>query len=619
MPISDTIKQARERGANDDFIIKKILESNPGKKESFQEALNRGATATQILDEIVKQSAIKDRGKQEETIKKTKDKWKVGLAKAKQSSFLSDLLDVTRHPIVGIDISDHSIEVMQLSRSGKITAYGRAVLEPGIVEEGNIIEQKKLIDILTNVLKETKPFPLIADEINELKAIVSLPESKIYIQYFTFETKDNLFNNIREMIAKTIPLPIKDLYWDFLKIENKQGFRVICVAVKQDVIDSYIYFLRAAGITPVALDVESASVARGLIQEVYDPSKKKEKKEKETVKKAEDTMILDIGAKTTTITVYDAYGVMCFAVSVPYAGFLFTEKIAESLKLFREEAETLKVEQGFRPGTNVFPVLEKEAGKIVEEVKEAINFYKKEHSRDVQKILLAGGSALLPEIDGFFQKFFDIKVEIGNPLLKIKETEGLDRERGVLYSNVIGLSLRGISENPVKNGINLLPTEIKTKELKTQQGKRQSVLIASAVVALSGIALLSLSIFYLIYLPVPPPMQPLKYRMMNVFPLEGEEKTVRIKSEFSGQEINVFKTPGEESEVVFTVTDQDVLKLLQNIGVWYKIKLGDNEGWIQETYITIEGESVPQEEVVLEEEVVPQEETIPQENNNNIE
>jgi cell division ATPase FtsA len=280
-----------------------------------------------------------------------------------------------------------------------------------------------------------------------------------------------------------------------------------------------------------------------------------------------------------------------------------------------DEAETLKVSQGFKPGTNVFPIIEAEAMKIVEEMKEAVSFYGKDFKREVKKILLAGGSTLLPEIEKFFQKFFEIEVKIGDPLTKVKEIENLDRARGVLYSNVIGLALRGISDNPVKSSINLLPTEIKTKEIKTQQGKRKSVLIASAVVALSGLVLLALTIFYLIYLPVPPPMQPLKYRMMTNFPT-GEVKEIAILEEFINQEINVYETPGDETKIVFTVTSQDSLEMLQKIDSWYKIKVGEKQGWLHQRYI--EGS---QEEILPEtEETVPEtEEVVPEtEETNNI-
>lgn len=616
MSIEETIKKARERGAGDDLILKKIIESNPEKKASLEQAQKRGATPTQIINEIIKQS-------KETKKEKSSEGWKLQLAKIKQSQVVTDLLDVTRQPVVGIDISDHSIEVMQLNRQGKIVSYGRAVLPEGIIKDGDIKKQKELIDILNNVLKETKPFPLIAEEIKELKAIISLPENKTYIYHFQIDAKDNFYNALTKKIETTIPLPLKEISWDFLKIANREKqdeIDVICVAVDKDVVDSYIYFLRAANITPVALDVESLATGRGLLRKVYDPlieeTKNKKriifKEQNKTVKEdeIEDTMILDIGARSTIISVYNNLGAICFAVSLPVAGFDFTQKIADSLNISKEKAEEIKIKDGFKSQTEFYSVIEKEALKIVNEAKEAESFYKKEFKKDIEKIILAGGSALLPEIDLFFQKFFGNKVEIGNPLTKIKDTSNLDNTRGVIYSNVVGLALRGSTEDPVRDGINLLPSEVKAKEIKTQQGKQRSVLVASLVVALSGLFLLSLSIFYLVFLPVPPAMVPLKHRVMTQFYLEEdkEELLIKIREEYAENGINIYALPGERSDVLYTATVDDEMELLQKIDVWYKLKVAGIEGWTSEEYIEVinvnevEGETEEIEEGLLEEE-----------------
>jgi type IV pilus assembly protein PilM len=607
MSIEETIKKARKRGAGDDLILKKIIELNPEKKDLLEQALKRGATPTQVINEIIKQSKKTEKDT-------TTEGWKFQLAKIKQSQIVSEFLDVTRQPIVGIDVSDHSIEVMQLNKQGKIVSYGRAILESGIVENGNILKQKELIDILNDTLKKTKPFPLIAEDIKELKAIISLPENKTYIHHFQVSVKDNLYNSIVKQIETNIPLPIKKLSWDFFKIYNKKRedqVDIICVAVDQDVIDSYIYFLRAAEITPVAIDVESFAIGRGLLKKIYDPvaeevnNKKKKKKTESTKEEIEDTMILDIGAKDTIISVYDYSGAICFAISLPIAGFSFTAKIAEHLGITMEKAEELKVSGGFSSKTDFFFAIEREALKIVNEVKEANSFYKKRFNRDVKKIILAGGSALLPEIDVFFQKFFGNKVEIGNPLTKIKDLSNLDEKKAVIYSNVIGLALRGISDDPVRDGINLLPSEVKAKEIKIQQSKQKSVLLASAVVALSGLVLLGLSLFYLVYLPVPAPMAPLKQRVITTFYLEkdNQELTVKIRDEFVESGISIYALPGERSEVIYTATTADEIELLQKIDIWYKVKIGSIEGWASEEYlevINMNEEVVPKEEIIIE-------------------
>jgi len=52
-----------------------------------------------------------------------------------------------RKPALGIDISDYSIEVISLEGSmenPRLLAMGRTVLEPGIFEDGKILNKEKL-------------------------------------------------------------------------------------------------------------------------------------------------------------------------------------------------------------------------------------------------------------------------------------------------------------------------------------------------------------------------------------------------------------------------------------------------------------------------------------------
>ncbi|OGZ18544.1 MAG: hypothetical protein A2Z68_00865 [Candidatus Nealsonbacteria bacterium RBG_13_38_11] len=153
-------------------------------------------------------------------------------------------------------------------------------------------------------------------------------------------------------------------------------------------------------------------------------------------------------------------------MTIRCAGLDFATKIADFLGISIEKSETMMKEKGFKQEDNPFlAVLEEETGKIVKEMQQSVDYFQREFGESIEKIILAGGSSLIPEIDSFFQRRFEkIKVEIGNPLEKIKRKGGMREEGAVLYSNVIGLALRGISKNPVKDGINLSPEEIKSRE-----------------------------------------------------------------------------------------------------------------------------------------------------------
>ncbi|MFA4998427.1 MAG: pilus assembly protein PilM [Candidatus Paceibacterota bacterium] len=408
---------------------------------------------------IEKQKAIKEKrvvktikGKAEKESKEKKKEEKGHEEEGQKQPFSSRIFDFFRiktifyRPIIGIDISDHSIEILYLSKQRSILAYSRTTIEEGIVREGEIINQKDLTQALRLTSQRAGFQPFDPRKGALIKAIVSLPESKTYVQVFTFDSKINLLEKIKEKIVNTIPFPIDDLYWSYVESldENSGKVKVLCAAVLKDIVNGQIHFLKASGISPIAFDIEAASIGRALIPEQESKG---------------GTIILDIGAYTTNLNIFDKNGFISLSATIRYAGLDFAAKIADRLGVSKEKAETMMGEKGFKKEDNtLLPILEEEAEKILEEVRQSIDYYQGKSGEKIEKIILAGGSSLLPGITDFFQKHFvGIGIEIGNPLLKIKRKGGMKEERAILYSNVIGLALRSISKNPVKDGINLLP------------------------------------------------------------------------------------------------------------------------------------------------------------------
>ncbi len=60
MQVVESIKKAREKDVSDDLILQEIRKQNPEKNPFFEKAIERGATPTKILDEIIKQNTLQE-------------------------------------------------------------------------------------------------------------------------------------------------------------------------------------------------------------------------------------------------------------------------------------------------------------------------------------------------------------------------------------------------------------------------------------------------------------------------------------------------------------------------------------------------------------------------------
>ncbi len=609
------IEDGRRGFSKDDEVLESVIRVLPEKKKAFDEVQKRGASATQILDKIMadnkkeKEKEKRNERKGEESVepmikekkeellsgekKRGGQKIKKTITGIKGSHFFSEFFAITRYLLIGVDISDHSVEILLLDDDGTIMSHGRSILEDGIIYNGEVLDQKKLSESLKEALRKTKPHPLeipehaikkkVALKKKNHKAIISLPESKTYIHLFSFPDKSNLYAKIEERIKNTIPFDYEDLYWDFIEIPSKKReVKVLCVAAQRDIVDSYIYFFKSANVDPVAFDIQGASIGRALLPTKRIREGKKKKQIRDVMADGQSRMIIDMGAKTTTLSIFNEEAILVVSVPLPYAGNYFRKKISEGLGITEEEANIIKKEEGFKKDGRAYNIVKENGMKIVEEINDANNYYQREFGSEVKEIIVAGGTALVPNVVEFLNEKIDgITVKMGDPLKKINDLDLLGKY-ALLYSNVVGLGLRALLNDPIKDGINLLPEEVKNQERRSQVEKHRSVLLVAIFIAIAGIMFLVLAAYYLIYLPVPAPIQPLKQRVLLYMDDETSISTMDVAVIKEGLDEPAFvrRGPGEAQEIIGEAVPGESYQATRQLAGWVRIKFEDTEGWI---------------------------------------
>lgn len=346
----------------------------------------------------------------------------------------------TKHAL-GIDISDSSIEMLELKGKGgalRVAAYRRSELPEGIVTNGCIVNQQKL----ASKLIETASLPGFG-HFSTKAAVVSLPESQTYIHLFRLPaviSAQQLGEAIQYEAEETLPLFWDQAAHDYQIVrKDKDNQDVFYVACSHEVIRSYQQVIGEAGFELVALETESASLARALV----------------SGQASEPTLIADLGARTTILTVYDQQAIH-FSENIPIAGWHISEAIAQKLPMPLAEAEALKKKSGLNSlptAQAVEPLLLK----IVEGMQKVMRIYQKNTGHQVGKVILCGGTSLLPGLAQHFSKKLYMQTALGNPLTGIAQNDKVfTAQPPILFSTVIGLAKRGLNEKKLQDGMNLL-------------------------------------------------------------------------------------------------------------------------------------------------------------------
>lgn len=347
--------------------------------------------------------------------------------------------------LIGVDVSESSIKILELSSEYEITAYGSAPLKEGIVTGGFIVDKEAFAKTLKDILKNTKPRALLTEH-NTLRAVLSLPESKLFTHFVPIPNtvkKSDIPEYIRLDAEKVIPFRLSEMYWDFHLVENANMHYAIFVGAPKRNINNYVEAFSEADIKPALIGGELFSLGRALLSDSASN---------------EAVIILDIGSHSTTIGIFHVDSIAHMSVTVPLAGDDFTKAIAGKLSITVPEAESLKRDIGLKSSdkkSEVPKILTECIDKISYEVIEARAHFETIHKVSVNRIIVAGGSALIPGLTQLLSEKVGLETIIANPFTKIQKNALFESGTpAIFFANVVGLGL--LATDAHLKGLNLL-------------------------------------------------------------------------------------------------------------------------------------------------------------------
>ncbi len=182
------------------------------------------------------------------------------------------------------------------------------------------------------------------------------------------------------------------------------------------------------------------------------------------------TMLLDIGAKTSNLLFFEKGKV--FSRSINLGANAITQDFANESKLKFEEAEKIKIAEGFvslggayeEPDNPHQAAISKIARQFMTklhiQVNQTMQFYRGQQGGSApQRLFLSGGASIMPYTAQFFAEKLNVPVEYFNPFRSVQIDPAVDLEdlSRVAHSlgEVVGLGLRNLANCPVE--MNLMP------------------------------------------------------------------------------------------------------------------------------------------------------------------
>lgn len=338
----------------------------------------------------------------------------------------------------GMEIENCSLKAFWLSKNRdgcRITSCARRTLPRGIVQAEQIIDSKRLVSELKELLASAQPKPIKTKYV-----VFSIPETKAFVR--TIEIPKMSRKEAREAVKweteANIPISVEKVYLDWQVVRVKENSQeVLVVAVPKGIVDSYYQTVTSAGLVPLAIEIDVIATIRSL---TADAENKK------------PILIADIGAENTSLTICQNQ-VPYFTSSIPLSGKTFTEALEKELGVSWERAENVKFKYGLgkmAEADMLYRIFNPLIENLASEIERSIVFFSESiNSQDkVEKIILSGGGSLLHEFPNYLSERLKREVVAGNPMLHINLGNfpyKISSRDLLSYATAIGLALRGVN------------------------------------------------------------------------------------------------------------------------------------------------------------------------------
>jgi type IV pilus assembly protein PilM len=384
----------------------------------------------------------------------------------------------TKNPI-GVDLGSHSVKVCQLKRVGdafELEKFGRAEIDADGERSTDPRQQHEhKVEALKRALAE--------GQIKARQTVSAVSGESIIVRYLQLpEMPDNELRKAMQWEAEEyIPFRLSEVNLDSMILGRVNDgdhpkMDVLLVSAKKDLVQQHVSILQAAGLEPVAVDVDSFAFLN-CFEANHQP------------RPDECIALVNIGNGITNINVYSS-GVSRFSRDIAIGGEAITTAIRSRLGCSFTEAERLKIGQGAtkptgpgdgEPDATVGPSLlstirgtmEQELGgadaandspealaqaavmhclqSLFMEVRRSVEFFENQYrGQNIARLVLGGGTAILPNLAENFHRELGLPVETIDPLRRVHvaaKPADADRIQAIRHQLGvgIGLGIRGLA------------------------------------------------------------------------------------------------------------------------------------------------------------------------------
>jgi type IV pilus assembly protein PilM len=321
---------------------------------------------------------------------------------------------------------------MELSRTGssyRIEGIGVEPLPANAVVEKNVVEVEAVGESVKRALAKSK--------IKSKYCAIAVSGSSVITKKITMpanQSEDEMEGQIQLEADQYIPYPLEEVNLDFHVIGQTEGnpetVDVLLAACRSENVDDRVAAVELAGLTPKIVDIEAYTVETvfaAMASQMPDEGMEK------------TIAIVDIGATMTSLS---------YTREQNFGGKQLTEEIMRRYGLSYEEAGLAK-RQGGLPDNYEPEVLNPFKETTAQQVSRFLQFFYSAGGPigDIDYLILAGGTAALPNLAELTEAHIGVPTTIANPFVDMSSSSRVNKANlesdAPSFLIAAGLAIRG--------------------------------------------------------------------------------------------------------------------------------------------------------------------------------
>lgn len=345
---------------------------------------------------------------------------------------------------IGLDIGLSGIKLVELANDGghaRLVTY--AYIDYPLDNFDTLFNER--IEDVARIIKKM----LAEARCTTKNAVAAVPVSSVFSSIINVPATNDkeLKAAINWEAKKLIPIPLEEIQLDSKVIDGsskmeggKKVSRVLLTGAPKTLVNRYLDLLnRRCGLNLLSLETEAFAQIRSLVG-----------------RDRASIMVIDTGFQRTNITVVEN-GVPFLNRSIAIGGDSITRSISQMLGVTYEQAESMKRDirsmESFAPSGDLTPILTNLLKPIINEIKYSFSLYQGQggpgEQRNIDKIILTGGSALLPSMSEFITQLMNVNAYLGDPWARVvypMDLRPILDDIGSRFSVSIGCAMRDIMD-----------------------------------------------------------------------------------------------------------------------------------------------------------------------------